>query len=149
MGIHGAALLPRSRRGGFLSGENRTQREVQACEPATKVGDMKMSDDEFEQAIEDALAGIPDRFKQVLENVGIAMAQEPNAGVGARCATRAANCWGCTKKSPYAANHGLQRCDAGRDHYFQGRTSGMRYARKWSTDPQDRAARDRPLLRLR
>ncbi len=36
---------------------------------------MKMSDDEFERAIEDALAGIPDRFKQVLENVGIAMAQ--------------------------------------------------------------------------
>lgn len=61
-----------------VTGENRTQREVQACKTAAKVGDMKMSDDEFERAIEDALAGIPDRFKQVLENVGIAMAQEPN-----------------------------------------------------------------------
>ncbi len=39
---------------------------------------MKMSDDEFERAIEDALAGIPARFRQVLDNVGIAMAQEPN-----------------------------------------------------------------------
>lgn len=61
-----------------VTGENRTQREVQACKTAAKVGDMKMSDDEFERAIEDALSGIPDRFKQVLENVGIAMAQEPN-----------------------------------------------------------------------
>ncbi len=39
---------------------------------------MKMSDEEFEQAVEEALAGVPDRFRQVLENVGIAMAQEPN-----------------------------------------------------------------------
>ncbi len=39
---------------------------------------MKMSDDEFERAIEDALAGVPARFRQVLDNVGIAMAQEPN-----------------------------------------------------------------------
>ncbi len=39
---------------------------------------MKMSDDEFERAIEEALAGIPARFGQVLDNVGIAMAQEPN-----------------------------------------------------------------------
>ncbi len=39
---------------------------------------MKMSDEEFEQAIEEAFAGIPDRFRRVLENVGIAMAHEPN-----------------------------------------------------------------------
>lgn len=45
---------------------------------AGKEHGMKMSDEEFEQAIEDALAGIPDRFRRVLENVGIAMAQEPN-----------------------------------------------------------------------
>lgn len=61
---------------------------------------MKMSDDEFERAIEDALAGIPDRFKQVLENVGIAMAQEPNEReLGTMC-DAAANCWDCTKESP-------------------------------------------------
>ena len=45
---------------------------------AGKEHGMKMSDEEFEQAIEEALAGIPDRFRRVLENVGIAMAQEPN-----------------------------------------------------------------------
>lgn len=57
---------------------------------------MKMSDDEFERAIEDALAGIPDRFKQVLENVGIAMVQEPNEGeLGTMC-----DAGDCTKESP-------------------------------------------------
>lgn len=39
---------------------------------------MRISDDEFERAIEQALAELPDRFMRVLDNVGIAMADEPN-----------------------------------------------------------------------
>ena len=39
---------------------------------------MRISDDEFEHAIEEVLADLPERFKRVLENVGIAMADEPN-----------------------------------------------------------------------
>lgn len=39
---------------------------------------MRISDDEFEHAVEEVLADLPERFKRVLENVGIAMADEPN-----------------------------------------------------------------------
>lgn len=36
-----------------------------------------MTDDEFATTIEEALAGIPERFRRVLDNVGLAMADEP------------------------------------------------------------------------
>lgn len=39
----------------------------------------EMTDEEFEQAIEEALASIPPRFLDALENVGITMADEPSA----------------------------------------------------------------------
>ncbi|PJM74723.1 metallopeptidase family protein [Bifidobacterium simiarum] len=37
---------------------------------------MRISDDEFEHAIEEALQRIPPRFHQALNNIGIAMADE-------------------------------------------------------------------------
>lgn len=39
----------------------------------------EMTDEEFEQAIEEALASIPPRFLDALENVGITMADAPSA----------------------------------------------------------------------
>lgn len=39
---------------------------------------MHMSDDEFEAAVGEALDGVPERFHRVLENVGIALADEPD-----------------------------------------------------------------------
>lgn len=39
---------------------------------------MHISDEEFESAIEEALAGIPDRFRNALSNIGIAWAYEPD-----------------------------------------------------------------------
>ena len=39
---------------------------------------MHMSDDEFDAAVGEALAGVPERFHRVLENVGIALADEPD-----------------------------------------------------------------------
>ncbi|QOL35523.1 metallopeptidase family protein [Bifidobacterium lemurum] len=39
---------------------------------------MRMTDDEFAAAVEEALDSIPERFREVLDNVGIAMADEPN-----------------------------------------------------------------------
>lgn len=146
-----AAALSSGR--GFLqlTGENRTQREVQACKTAAKVGDMKMSDDEFERAIEDALAGIPDRFKQVLENVGIAMAQEPNEReLGTMCDA------GGELLGLYEGIAITRRTTAYSGvmpdviTIFKGPRAGMRHpCANGRADPQDRAARDRPLLRLR
>lgn len=40
---------------------------------------MHISDDEFEQAITEALRDIPPRFRHALANIGIAMADEPDA----------------------------------------------------------------------
>ncbi|OZG69398.1 Zn-dependent protease [Bifidobacterium eulemuris] len=39
---------------------------------------LRMTDDEFAAAVEEALDSIPERFREVLDNVGIAMADEPN-----------------------------------------------------------------------
>lgn len=39
---------------------------------------MHMTDAEFESAVEDALAGVPERFRAALDNVGIAVADEPD-----------------------------------------------------------------------
>ncbi|MBT1166232.1 metallopeptidase family protein [Bifidobacterium simiarum] len=39
---------------------------------------MRISDDEFETAIEEALQRIPSRFHRALNNIGIAMADEPD-----------------------------------------------------------------------
>ena len=38
---------------------------------------MRMTEDEFAAAVEEALAGIPERFRRVLDNVGVAVAPEP------------------------------------------------------------------------
>ncbi|MBM6698887.1 metallopeptidase family protein [Bifidobacterium pullorum subsp. saeculare] len=40
---------------------------------------MKMTEDEFAGTVEKALAGIPERFRGVLDNVGVAVAPEPTA----------------------------------------------------------------------
>ncbi len=40
---------------------------------------MRMSDDEFESVLEEALDAIPERFKQALNNIAIAWDYEPNA----------------------------------------------------------------------
>ena len=40
---------------------------------------MHMSDEEFEAAVEEALASVPERFQRVFENVGVTVADEPNA----------------------------------------------------------------------
>ncbi|KAB8287714.1 Zn-dependent protease [Bifidobacterium avesanii] len=37
-----------------------------------------MTDAEFESAVEEALAGVPERFRRALDNVGIAVADEPD-----------------------------------------------------------------------
>lgn len=39
----------------------------------------RMTDEEFEQAVEEALASIPERFTQALENVTIVVQDEPTA----------------------------------------------------------------------
>ena len=39
----------------------------------------EMTDEEFEQAVEDALASIPPRFLDALENVGVTVADAPTA----------------------------------------------------------------------
>ena len=39
---------------------------------------MHMSDDEFEVAVEEALANVPERFHRVFENVGVAVEDEPS-----------------------------------------------------------------------
>ncbi len=39
----------------------------------------EMTDEEFEQAVEDALASIPPRFLNALENVGVTVADAPSA----------------------------------------------------------------------
>lgn len=39
---------------------------------------MRISDDDFESAIEESLQRLPERFHKVLTNIGIAMADEPN-----------------------------------------------------------------------
>lgn len=38
---------------------------------------MRISDDEFDRAVEEALAGLPERFTHVLENIAITVADEP------------------------------------------------------------------------
>lgn len=39
---------------------------------------MRISDEEFEHEVEAAIDSLPDRFKRALDNVGIAVADEPN-----------------------------------------------------------------------
>lgn len=39
---------------------------------------MRISDEEFEHEVETAIDSLPDRFKRALDNVGIAVADEPN-----------------------------------------------------------------------
>ncbi len=39
---------------------------------------MRISNEDFEQAVEEALAGLPDRFTRVLENIAITVADEPS-----------------------------------------------------------------------
>lgn len=50
---------------------------------------MRISDEDFETAIEEALSSIPPRFHRVLDNIGIAMDDEPNerelAGMDDEC----------------------------------------------------------------
>lgn len=38
---------------------------------------MKISEHEFEQAVTEALASVPQRFKDVLQNIAITVADEP------------------------------------------------------------------------
>ncbi|WP_169274951.1 metallopeptidase family protein [Bifidobacterium moraviense] len=39
---------------------------------------MHMTDAEFESAVEEALAGVPERFRRALDNVCVAVADEPD-----------------------------------------------------------------------
>lgn len=38
---------------------------------------MRISDDEFDRAVAEALDGVPERFKSVLDNIAITVADEP------------------------------------------------------------------------
>ena len=82
---------------------------------------MRISDDEFDAAVAEALDGVPERFKAVLHNIAITVADEPTdreRGTMADPARRAAGTVsGCAAA---AAHHRLQRRPAGHHHDLQG-----------------------------
>ncbi len=74
---------------------------------------MKISEHEFEQAVTEALASVPQRFKDVLQNIAITVADEPTPD---QLRTMTHGHGETARPVPghphHPARHGVRRCDA-------------------------------------
>ena len=77
---------------------------------------MRISDDEFDAAVAEALDGVPERFRAVLHNIAITVADEPTDRERGTMADPRGELLGLYQ----AAHHRLQRRPAGHHHDLQG-----------------------------
>ena len=103
---------------------------------------MRISDEEFEHEVETAIDSLPDRFKRALDNVGIAVADEPNERERATMQRQCDELLGLYEGAKHAALHRIQWRHARYHHHIQGPARArLRHARRPApADSQDSAA---------